>query len=634
MRNEIALRNSREIQNNQREEYTIEEIAQKIIEDSNYLVQLCDGILQIAKYNNKYFFYLDYDKKTKVYKGQKLGAYTRNGYDIMDVCATHDGFFLPDLTHFVWKNLNKTSFDDINKVDLIIGKIFFPEYDFFRKHQNEIENTVRKIKKSQQQVIEIEEQSKKEEEQRKAEKLQKDQNFAIEDLDNLLKDLDKYIIEKQEISIETLQEINSDLKVLYAQKENIKDLKSIEEYKSHFETAYKEVKKNPNLTDIIEQRMLDILITFFELIGENDIKNKIANIKAIGDEKKLAAESNEKKQNLDDAIVLLQTAYKKDKTLDFEQLKIIENIAIFFITNKSKIQITKDFEKIKSILDEIFKQELSQENNYLGKETLKRILMDFCEVLDKNAQYINDLIENQKKAEINKKFEKEFSEIMSKLEESIVQLQNSIENKTSIDFASLQIIETSLQTLINKKDKITNKENLFICKEKFDNLFDGFRQQENCSENALKTMESILDKFYEFFDISNEEKDKIIEERKKVDEEREFCRQKSAQSERIKKLSNKIKEIEIYVENNEQVKIEDLQILEDLLKEISIQKELIQDKAEIENAKIHLEAVIKDCKKKKNLSSSAKLRMEEIVKEFKKLFEKSNNGLIFKFLKK
>lgn len=630
MRNEIALRNSREIQDNQREEYTVEKIAQKIVDKPEYEKELQNGFDQVAN-KTRDIWTLDVRRRDGIVnKGDKI-AYKEN-FDTkkeIPILATHTGIYECVLSK---AQLYKTIWLDEGSVTF--GKIYLPEYDFYKNYQLQIERKVERIKKSQQQAIEIEEQSKKEEEQRKAEKLQKDQNFAIEDLDDLLKDLDKYILGKQEVAIETLQEINSDLKVLYAQKENLKDLKSIEEYKSHFETAYKEAKKNPNLTDIIEQRMLDILITFFELIGENDIKNKIANIKAIGDEKKIAAESNEKKQNLDDAIVLLQTAYKKDKTLDFEQLKIIENIAIFFITNKSKIQITKDFEKIKSILDEIFKQELSHENNYSGKETLKRILMDFCEVLDKNAQYINDLIENQKKAESNKKFEKEFSEIMSKLEESIVKLQNTVENKTSIDFASLQIIETSLQTLINKKDKITNKENLFICKEKFDNLFDGFRQQENCSENALKTMESILDKFYEFFDISNEEKDKIIEERKKVDEEREFCRQKSAQSERIKKLSNKIKEIEIYVENNEQVKIEDLQILEDLLKEISIQKELIQDKAEIENAKIHLEAVIKDCKKKKNLSSSAKLRMEEIVKEFKKLFEKSNNGLFFKFLKK
>lgn len=630
MRNEIALRNSREIQNNQREEYTVEKIAQKIVDKPEYEKELQNGFDQVAN-KTRDIWTLDVRRRDGIVnKGDKI-AYKEN-FDTkkeIPILATHTGIYECVLSK---AQLYKTIWLDEGSVTF--GKIYLPEYDFYKNYQLQIERKVERIKKSQQQAIEIEEQSKKEEEQRKAEKLQKDQNFAIEDLDDLLKDLDKYVLGKQEVAIETLQEINSDLKVLYAQKENLKDLKSIEEYKSHFETAYKEAKKNPNLTDIIEQRMLDILITFFELIGENDIKNKIESIKAIGDEKKIAAESNEKKQNLDDAIVLLQTAYKKDKTLDFEQLKIIENIAIFFITNKSKIQITKDFEKIKSILDEIFKQELSHENNYSGKETLKRILMDFCEVLDKNAQYINDLIENQKKAESNKKFEKEFSEIMSKLEESIVKLQNTVENKTSIDFASLQIIETSLQTLINKKDKITNKENLFICKEKFDNLFDGFRQQENCSENALKTMESILDKFYEFFDISNEEKDKIIEERKKVDEEREFCRQKSAQSERIKKLSNKIKEIEIYVENNEQVKIEDLQILEDLLKEISIQKELIQDKAEIENAKIHLEAVIKDCKKKKNLSSSAKLRMEEIVKEFKKLFEKSNNGLIFKFLKK
>lgn len=630
MRNEIALRNSREIQNNQREEYTVEKIAQKIVDKPEYEKELQNGFDQVAN-KTRDIWTLDVRRRDGIVnKGDKI-AYKEN-FDTkkeIPILATHTGIYECVLSK---AQLYKTIWLDRGSVTF--GKIYLPEYDFYKNYQLQIERKVERIKKSQQQAIEIEEQSKKEEEQRKAEKLQKDQNFAIEDLDDLLKDLDKYILGKQEVAIDTLQEINSDLKVLYAQKENLKDLKSIEEYKSHFETAYKEAKKNPNLTDIIEQRMLDILITFFELIGENDIKNKIANIKAIGDEKKIAAESNEKKQNLDDAIVLLQTAYKKDKTLDFEQLKIIENIAIFFITNKSKIQITKDFEKIKSILDEIFKQELSQENNYSGKETLKRILMDFCEVLDKNTQYINDLIENQKKAESNKKFEKEFSEIMQKVKDAIAQLQNTIENKTSLDFASLQTIDISLQTLINKKDKIKNKKNLFICRSKFDNLFDSFRQQGNCSENALKTMESILDKFYKLLDVSDEEKDKIIEERKKVDEEREFYKQKLTQNERLKRFSDKIKEIEIYVENNEQIKIDDLQLLEGLLKEIVIQKNLIQDKSEIENVKIHFEAVIKDCKKKKNLSNSAKLRIEEIVKEFKKLFEKSNKGLFFKFLRK
>ena len=58
------------------------------------------------------------------------------------------------------------------------------------------------------------------------------------------------------------------MKILYAQKDNLNDVKSIKDNKSHFENAYKEAKKNPELTDIIEQRMLDILKTFYEVLGE------------------------------------------------------------------------------------------------------------------------------------------------------------------------------------------------------------------------------------------------------------------------------------------------------------------------------------------------------------------------------
>ena len=125
MRNEVAVRNGRDIKNTQNENYTVEEIAEKIVEDHNYLVQLSEGVLQVVKDNSKYYkFHIDYSSKVKVYKGQKLGAYRDGDYDKIDVKATHDGFFEPDLSHFWYRNIGITYFED--KCDLVIGKIFFP----------------------------------------------------------------------------------------------------------------------------------------------------------------------------------------------------------------------------------------------------------------------------------------------------------------------------------------------------------------------------------------------------------------------------------------------------------------------------------------------------------------------------
>ena len=205
MRNEVAVRNGRDIKNTQNESYTVDEIAEKIVEDHNYLVQLSEGVSQVVKYNSEYlFFHIDYSRKVKVYKGQKLGAYKDGDYDKIDVKATNDGFFEPDLSHFEWKNIGKAYFSD--KCDLVIGKIFFPEYDFFRDNERKIDNAVKKLKESKQLALEIEEQSKRDEEQRKNEKLLTDQRKSIENLDNLLKELDKYIEKKELPEIQTLKD--------------------------------------------------------------------------------------------------------------------------------------------------------------------------------------------------------------------------------------------------------------------------------------------------------------------------------------------------------------------------------------------------------------------------------------------
>ena len=542
--------------------------------------------------------------------------------------ATYDGYFEPDLTHFRWEILKLTDFRDSH--NLFIGKIFFPEYDFFRDNELKIDNAVKKLKESKQLALEIEEQAKRDEEQRKKDKLLKDQKDSIDDIDDLLKDLDKYILDKKLPVIETLQEINNDLKVLYAQKDNLNDIKSIKDYKSHFENAYKEAKKNPELTDIIEQRMLDILKTFLEILGESkdSINTKISEIKSAGNDKKFVVEFNEKLNTLNESITKLQSSFTNENKLDFTQLEIIEKISVDFEKQKKRINQKKLLERSKDSIESIFIEYNKFETNDGSAENLlKRVLKNFYLIFEKSEQQINEIFAKIEEQEAERKFEIEFSELLEKISDSITQIQNSIEAKNSIDFTHLQIIENSLSTLKSKKDKIKNLKAIEDNKSKVESIYNECRNQDSLSQNFEKSMLEILNKFYDLLNFSAEQKQQILEARQKADEERKFANKVSEQNETIKSLSSKIRELEVIVENNEPVKIELLQTLEGLIKELVKQKDIIQDKSEIENLKVHFDAIFKDCKKRKDFSNSASLRMQEIEKGFNEIIGKKKNFL-------
>ena len=159
-------------------------------------------------------------------------------------------------------------------------------------------------------------------------------------------------------------------------------------------------------------------------------------------------------------------------------------------------------------------------------------------------------------------------------------------------------------------------------KSKFESIFDDCRKQNLLSQNSEKSMLEILNKFYDILDFSDEQKKKIQEARQKADKIREFENKVSEQNEAIKSLSEKIRELEVIVENNEPVKIELLQTMEDSITQLAKQKDIIHDKTEIENKKVHFDAIFKDCKKRKDFSNSASLRMQEIEKSFDDILEK------------
>ncbi len=544
MKNEIAQQNNRYIQNYQ-ENYTVHEIAQKIIDNPKYREYLETAIPQIAKHEYYNEFRLYVYEKTRVFKGAKLGAFGHASYSYNGSCiwheydknfeATKDGLFIPDLDKFSKKKSDIDSFifilERTFKIEIEIGKIYPLEFPFYFRNKEEIEREIERIKKQQSESIknmqkkeELEKQQKKDEEQRKAEKLLKDQQDSIEDISELLKELDKYVLAKQTIAIETLQEIENDLKILFSQKDNLEDIKSIQNYVSHFETTYIEAIKNQNLTDIIENRMLTVLQTFYEILepdfdfSENMSESSDFRLKAIksaGNKMKFEIEFNEKLSTLDEAVTKLQEKFANEKKLDFELLTTIENLSVYFHTHKDKTTQKKTLEQSKDILESIWKEYAGQDDKSSSSESnLKRILKNFY-------------------------------------------------------------------------------------------LFFGKSEQE----------------IYDFF--------------KKHDEEMEFSRKITEQTATTKQLTSSMRELESIVESHEQMKIEILQNLEDLLNELAKQKDIIQDKRELEKCKNHFDAVFKDFKRRKETSSSSKLRMQEIANRFDEILEtKEKKGFFSKLFGK
>ncbi|WP_191014330.1 hypothetical protein [Treponema zioleckii] len=488
MGNEISTKNNDIVQNFSEETFTVQEIAQKIIDaPKKYLNELECGIPQIAPkktYYRKLHFRRTVNKKTTVFKGQKLGDYYYYEYCehyLDNIESSHDGFFIPDLTKFT---------DSTRDLPVEFGRIYLPEFPFYKKHKQEIEAEVQRIK----------------------DKIQKEQQDCIEDLDDLLKELDKYVLANQTIAIETLQEIHNDLKILYNKKSDFFYYEdTIEVLASHFENTYKEAKKNPNLTDIIENRMLSILKTAYLILDyyyldfgdEPDRKNadeRLAKIKAEGDKIRFEVICNENARSLDEAVAKVQEKFSKEKQLDFEQLKTIEDLANYFSSQKDRITQKKSLEPNKVIFESIWKEYSKLDDKSLSaEESLKRILKAFYNFFEKSEEEINDI----------------------------------------------------------------------------------FTLQEN--------------------------------------------------EENTKSLTSKIHELEILVENREQIKIEILQNIEDLLNELAKQKDMIQDKSELENGSVHFDAIFKDCKKRKDFSNSSKLRMQEITNKFSEILPQKQKGFFAKF---
>lgn len=518
MANEIAKKNNDVIQNFPERNFSIQEIAQKIIDAENnfsdYLDELECGIPQIAENKKMPLEYEDHhlgfsvtlQNKQMVFKGQKLGDYvellgsrTRIVQHFENIGATHDGFFIPDLAKFYVTKRGELYSETL---PVEFGRLYLPEFPFYKTHKAEIEAEIQRIK----------------------DKLQKEQRDILEDIDELLKELDKYVLAKQTIAIETLQEINSDLKILHNQKDNLEDIKSIQNYVSHFETTYMEAIKNQNLTDIIENRMLTVLQTFYEILepdfdfSENMSESSDFRLKAIksaGNKIKFEIEFNEKLSTLDEAVTKLQEKFANEKKLDFELLKAIENLSVYFHAQKDKATQKKTLEQSKDILESIWKEYAGQDDKSSSSESnLKRILKNFY-------------------------------------------------------------------------------------------LFFGKSEQE----------------IYDFF--------------KKHDEEMDFSRKITEQTATTKQLTSSMRELESIVESHEQMKIEILQNLEDLLNELAKQKDIIQDKSELEKCKNHFDAVFKDFKRRKEASSSSKLRMQEIANRFDEILEtKEKKGFFSKLFGK
>lgn len=651
MRNEVAVRNGGEIQNNCRENYSVQEIAEKIFNDRHdddslfgtYEDDLKNGIEVEVKMHGKFRYCVIKDaskSKFNVEKGTILGVLSSDydgaygGYwpkgEKENIIATVSGKFKYEFSVFDRKGDNGGDFvSDLSRFSehsVIIGKIFLPEFEFYQNNKKVIDEIV----KNKEKEFEIKEHAKEAELKRNAEKFLKDQMDSIDDIDDLLKDLDKYILDNKLPVIEILQEINNDLKVLYAQKDNLNDIKSIKDFKSHFENAYKEAKKNPELTDIIEQRMLDILRTFYEILGESkdSINTKISEIKTAGNDKKFAVEFDEKLNTLNESITKLQSTFTNEKKLDFVQLETIEKISVDFEKQKKRINQKKLLERSKDSIESIFVEYIKLETkDGSAEKLLKRILKNFYLIFEKSEQQINEGFEKIKEKESERKFEIEFTELLNKIGDSITQILNSIETKSSIDFTHFQIIENSLSTLKSKKKEIKNLKMIEDNKSKFESIFDDCRKQNLLSQNSEKSMLEILNKFYDILDFSDEQKKKIQEARQKADEIREFENKVSEQNEAIKSISEKIRELEVIVENNEPVKIELFQTMEDSITQLAKRKDIIHDKAEIENLKVHFDAIFKDCKRKKNFSNSASLRMQEIEKGFNEIIGKKKNFL-------
>lgn len=505
----------------------VEEMANKILNDLNYEDSLKNGIKQIITVNGEYNCFVVEDAtavKNDVMQGELLGKLSEEygGYTTFftkgkekNVVATKSGHFTYAVENFKKAKGGKSYVLELSRFskgsDIIIGRIFLDEYEFYCKYRDKIECLVRK----ERNVMEIEAQQIEDDKKRTADKLLKTQESTLEDIEELLEYLDDLLVKGKLPEYATLRELRDDLKILDGQKDNLIDIKSIKDYNYHFENAYYKSKRNLNLDSQIEGEMLGILRRFLELLeeSEEDVNIKLDKIKATGSDNRFEIEFVQQVKLLDDVVTKVQSKFIKEKEIDVKQLGEVENFANLFSAQKDRIK---------------------------QKEFLKR---------------------------------------------------------------SKDTVETIWKEYSLQDDKVSSLE---------------------------KSLKRVLKSFYVIFGKSEQEISEIFAKQQKEESEREFAKKIAEQTGIIKKLTLKIRELEIAVANREKEKIEIMHNIEDLLKELVNQKDIIKDKTEIESGKAIFDAIIKDCKKYKILSASEKLRVQEISNGFVEICGTTKKGFFRK----
>ncbi|MBR6081035.1 MAG: hypothetical protein IKP60_12890 [Treponema sp.] len=619
--------------------YTVEGIANKILKDLNYEDSLKNGIKQEVTVNGEYNCFVVEDAATvngSVMKGEVLGKLSEEygGYTTFftkgrkeNVAATVSGRFEYEFESFDKKSQNGQSYVlNLSRFskgsNIVIGRIYLPEYDFFCKYRDKIENLITKHRSAK----EIEDQQKEDDKKRAADRLLANQEKSLEDIEELLEYLDDILAKGNLPEHATLREIKDELKILDEQKDNLIDVKSIKDYRCHFENTYYQSKRNLNLDSQIEGEMLDILKSFFEILGDSEksINDKLDEIKANGDDKKFDVEFVKYIKQIDESVNKFQSKFIKEKEIDVKQLGEIENFANLFSAQKNRIKQKELLKRCKDTVESVFNEYVKQENkSTLIEESMQRTMRSLYEIFGKSEQEINQIFKNYQEAEMDREFEIELNEKVIKINDAIIKIQNSIANTEAIDFSCLHILEESLASLLEKKNRIKNIKYFDELKTKVETIYTDYQKQNSILESVLISICSILDRLYDILGYTDEQKQKILESRQKADEKRLFEKQIAEQAMLIQNLTSKIRELEIIVGNREQVKPEILQDIEDLTKKLVSQIDTIQDKSEIEHNKIIFDAAFRDCKKLKTLLSTAELRMQNISKDFSKICEKS-----------
>jgi hypothetical protein len=374
MANEVVKINKKE-----KDDYLIKEIAEHIFNNTEYEYNLKNGVPQKVTVWDERFddkFYCS-DTEIFVHKGQKLGWLYLEGANrnCRNILATHDGKFYKNKSLF--RSYPDDEFHGFNYQPdntLVFGTIYFPEYDFYKENQRDIDTLVKQMREAEKERQAIEEQRRKDEEERILAKQISEQSASIDTIENTLVMLDMAIQKKEVINVTTLQGIESALLVLVNQKNVIKNLKQVELLKAHFENAHKEYKKYPELSNIVEQRMLKILDMFYDILGKSEEQRKsiFAEMIKADQEKKIS-----------ETIRTLQISIEQRILPDISSLQVIEGALSALKNYKDDFQDLTSLVQSKKYFSAIYKDCVKLDCLTSTKTRMKEISKSFDELLNK-----------------------------------------------------------------------------------------------------------------------------------------------------------------------------------------------------------------------------------------------------------